>query len=176
MSDAHRAESSIPRVKVCGLTTAQVALAAVEAGADAIGVVHYPPSTRHLDAEAAARVFTALPAEVMTVAVMVDAEPSPASEWARRVGARAVQLCGGERPEDWRGFELPILRRLPVATDAEAEVAAWSGLALAFVLDHPASAGGSGRTVDHVLAAALARKAPCLLAGGLDEANVCWFI
>jgi phosphoribosylanthranilate isomerase len=51
-------------------------------------------------------------------------------------------------------------------------IESWRGIAAGFVLDHPSSAGGSGREIDLAIAAELARLAPCLLAGGLDERNV----
>ena len=61
---------------------------------------------------------------------------------------------------------------MAAAENAEAEIAAWQGIAAAFVLDHPSAPGGTGLGVDAARAAILARLAPCLLAGGLDEINV----
>jgi phosphoribosylanthranilate isomerase len=83
-----------------------------------------------------------------------------------------VQLCGSERASDWAGFVALVLRRVAVDAGAQAEIAAWKGIAHGFVLVHPSSAGGSGRAVDAALAAELARNAPCLLAGGLAADNV----
>jgi phosphoribosylanthranilate isomerase len=87
-------------------------------------------------------------------------------------GVRAVQLCGDELARDWTSFPLPILRRIAVRPGAERELDSWLGIAAGFVLDHPAGPGGTGRAVELELAAQLASRAPCLLAGGLDASNV----
>ena len=161
-----------PRVKCCGMTRLEDARLAVEAGADALGVVLHPPSPRYVHVYGAARLLNGVPESLLKVAVLVDRSPEEAAFDARRIGARAVQLCGGERPEDFAGFPLPVLRRLAVEAGAEEELEAWRDRVLAFVLDAPGSPGGSGRRVDPDRAAALAERAPCLLAGGLDDGNV----
>jgi len=165
-------EHRAPRVKICGMTCADDVRSALAAGADALGFVHHARSPRHLEARDASELVRDLGAAVTTVAVMVDAEPEPALAWLEESGLDFLQLCGGERAEDWCGFPRPILRRVAVAPAARDELAAWDGVALAFVLDHPGGPGGTGRRVDDELAAELARGAPCLLAGGLDEENV----
>jgi phosphoribosylanthranilate isomerase len=161
----------LPRIKVCGIASL-ADVAGVLTEIDAVGLVAWDRSPRFLDASRAARVVAGLPASVLPVAVMVDKTPREAERWAREVGARAVQLCGGEAPEPWQDFALPILRRVPVVPGAEAVIEAWRGIAAGFVLDDPEEPGGTGRTVDLVLAARLASIAPCLLAGGLDAKNV----
>ncbi len=164
----------VPRVKVCGLARPADAALAYTAGADAFGVVHHAPSPRSLDAVAAREVVAELPFGAPAVAVLVDRTPEEAQAFATAAGVAAVQLCGAERAADFAGFPLPLLRRIGVGPGAEEEMAAWSGAA-AFVLDHPSSAGGSGRAVDFGRAAALVAAAgatPCLLAGGLGPDNV----
>jgi len=164
---------SIPRVKVCGLTHADDVHVAVEAGAGALGfVLEYEASARSLDAEEAARLTALVPSDRWTVAVMVNADPERALATCRRAGARALQLCGDERPADWSRFPLPILRRLAVDADAPGELEAWLPVAAAFVLDHPSGPGGTGQGVNLELAARLTSVAPCFLAGGLDPDNV----
>ena len=165
-------EQPVPRVKVCGLTRLEDVRDAVSAGADAVGLVHHPPSPRHLEAPTAAGLTAELPTTVLPVAVFVNVEPEGARDWARRAGARAVQLCGNQTPEPWQTFELAILRRVSVGPQALEEVEKWRGVAWAFVLDHPAAPGGTGLAVDHEQAAELALQAPCLLAGGLDQDSV----
>jgi len=162
----------LPRVKVCGLRSPREALAVVALGAEAVGLVARPPSPRHVGEHAAARLVSVLPARVLPVLVTVDTSPAALERLARVVGARAVQLCGVEHAQDWRAFPLPVLRRLPVDEQAEGELDAWCDVAAGFVLDHPASPGGTGRRVDLGLAARLAAVAPCLLAGGLDAHSV----
>jgi len=157
----------LPRVKVCGVTRIGDVEPALRLGLEAVGIVRWRGSPRFLPAGPAEALASALPAGILAVEVLVDAAPDDVSGWAG-----AVQLCGGEAPETWFGFRLPVLRRLPVAPGAEVVVEAWSGVAAGFVLDHPSGPGGTGEAVDLALAAQLARLAPCLLAGGLDEKNV----
>jgi phosphoribosylanthranilate isomerase len=162
----------LPRVKVCGLRRTEDAAAAVAAGADALGLVLHPPSPRHLEPREAAELVATLPPDVLPVLVTLERAPEALERLARDLGVRAVQLCGAEHAADWRGFPLPLLRRLPVDASAEAELDEWCDVAAGFVLDHPAAPGGTGRDVDLDLAARLAAAAPCLLAGGLDAGSV----
>lgn len=166
------ADRPLPRVKVCGLTRLEDVLRALEAGADALGFVRHAPSPRHVAPEAAAELIAAAGGRARAVAVLVDATPEDAAAFVRFSGADAVQLCGAERARDWGGFDVPVLRRLAVDEGALEELERWASVALGFVLDHPAGPGGTGRAVDARRAAELARRAPCLLAGGLDAANV----
>lgn len=155
--------------KVCGLARAEDVDLAVDAGADLLGFVSYPESPRHLsDLVAVALAGRARDAGARPVLVAVDAERNRVDALVESAGFAAVQLCGDERPDDWRGAAYPLLRRIGVADGADAELARWADVACAFVLDHPSSPGGSGRSVETDLAADLARRAPCLLAGGLD--------
>lgn len=162
----------LPAVKVCGLSRAADIEAAVRAGADALGFVRYAPSPRDVSVALATELIAGAPDGVWTVLVLVDADPEATRELLRETGAGCVQLCGTERPGDWRGFDVPILRRVAVSDTAQSELDAWRAVAAGFVLDHPSGPGGSGRTVETAAAAELARLAPCLLAGGLDAGNV----
>jgi phosphoribosylanthranilate isomerase len=162
----------LPRIKVCGVRAIADAVTVVAAGGDAIGLVRHAPSPRHLEPIQAGLIVAAVPSRVLAVLVAVDAEPAELERAAQLAGAGAVQLCGSERAQDWRWFALPILRRIAVEPGAELELERWSAIASGFVLDHPAAAGGTGQGVDLDLAARLAARAPCILAGGLDASNV----
>lgn len=164
--------AELPRVKVCGLTRAEDVRVALRAGAEALGFVHYAPSPRDVDAGRVARIVAEVPADVPTVAVLVDTTPADARAYLASSGLRWVQLCGSEDADAWRGFEAPILRRVAVDEGAGAEVARWMGIARAFVLDHPAAPGGTGASVELARAAEIAASAPCLLAGGMAPENV----
>ena len=166
-SDIH-----LPEIKVCGRTRAEDVAGALEAGAEARGLVFHPPSPRSIEPATAAELVAGLPPEILTVAVVVDIEPPAAAELLETTSLRALQLCGPQDPADWRDFQCPLLRRLGVEAAAVQELGKWASTAAGFVLDHPASAGGSGQRVDPEIAADLARRAPCLLAGGLDPENV----
>lgn len=165
-------EIEIPRIKVCGFVQPDEAVHAALSGADAIGIVHYPPSPRHVEDEAARAIVEALPASVLSVLVLVDADRADAEARADRIGAGCLQLCGHEDPAEWQDCSLPILRRLGVREEAFEELERWQGVAGAFILEHPDEPGGSGDRVDEELAGELACEASCLLAGGLDGHRV----
>lgn len=160
-----------PRVKVCGITSAEDARAALAAGADALGVV-LAPSRRRVDPARAAEIVRAA-AGAPVAGVFVDAPRDAVAAAVARAGLAAVQLCGAERPEDFAGLPFPVWRRVPCEAGAgAAEIARWRGVAALFVLDHPSGPGGTGRAVAPEAARSLAALAPCLLAGGLGPDNV----
>lgn len=163
-----------PLAKVCGVTRQVDIDVITDAGADLVGLVSYPKSPRHLtDLLVVALASTVRAAGVRSVLVTVDADRSATDQLAHEARLDAVQLCGAEQPEDWRNTSYGLLRRIGVDGGGLAEIDAWRGIADGFVLDHPASAGGSGEEVDLGLAARLAADAPCFLAGGLRaEASV----
>ena len=165
-----------PSIKVCGLTRAVDALAAHQAGADALGVVTVPQSPRAVTAKLAQKVFAELPADIWKVAVMVNPTPAEASDFCQQAGCNAVQLCGQEEVGKWQNFPLPILRRVGVTATEALTIQAWTATAWGIVLDHPSAAGGTGKSVNHALAHSFAAQHRSLLAGGLQPENVKDFI
>jgi len=161
----------LPKVKVCGLTNRADVDSVQAAGADALGFVHYAPSPRHLELAQLSELSAAVSA-ALKVGVLVDLAVERARELIDAAQLDAVQLCGTEQPGDWSDFPVPVLRRLAVTSDAERELEAWSQVAAGYVLDHPSTPGGSGLGVEIEQASQLARRAPCLLAGGLAADNV----
>ena len=161
-----------PRVKVCGLARARDVAQALEAGAEALGFVLHPASPRCVAEQDVPQLIDNAPGDMPLVAVLVTTTPREALELLQRTGLNAVQLCGAQPPQDWVGFPFPVLRRVPVDDSGAHELESWRAVAAGFVLDHPATAGGSGRTVDVSLARKLCNSAPCLLAGGLHANNV----
>lgn len=160
-----------PRIKVCGITSAADARDAVAAGAEALGVV-LAPSPRRVDIARAAEIVRAA-RPIPVVGVFVDASRAEVEVAASSTGIAAAQLCGREQPGDFARMSVPVWRRIP-AKDPEggAELQRWMSIASLFVLDHPSTPGGAGLTVDQAVARQLAAQAPCLLAGGLESANV----
>lgn len=159
------------QTKVCGLRRVEDAQHALDRGADAIGVVMVPGSARCASLQQAKDVFACAPQRAK-VLVLCNAELEEARQWILKSGADHVQLCGDETIEYAQSLPVPILRRIAVRDDAPQEIEAWRPWVRAFVLDHPSSPGGSGKTVDRVLARTLAQSAPVLLAGGLKPDNV----
>jgi phosphoribosylanthranilate isomerase len=161
------------RVKICGITRPADARAAADAGADAIGLVFYPPSPRYLSTERAAEIRDALPPFVQTVALFVNADAAQVAQVIGRVHPAMLQFHGDEAPDLCAQFGLPYVKacRLRPGVDAlsylqpYARAAAW--LVDSFVPEY----GGVGESFDWSLVPAR-RSRPLILSGGLDRANV----
>ncbi len=159
-------------VKICGLTRAEDARVAVEAGADWLGCVLLGESPRRIAAGAAAAIAAACPG-TPTVAVLVGPTPEQALALAREAGAARVQLHRVD-PGTWPAdFALPVTFAVPVAADGRLAGALPDARHLV-LLDtaDPERAGGTGRVLPWEAAARLAATRAVLLAGGLDAANV----
>src|SRR5204862_8003262 len=98
------------RVKICGITRTADARAAAEAGADAIGLVFYPPSPRFLSVERAVEIRDALPPFVQTVALFVNADAAQISQVLGRVKPAMLQFHGDEAPDFCAQFGLPFVK------------------------------------------------------------------
>lgn len=166
-------------MKICGLTRADLAAAAVDAGADMIGLVHFPPSPRHLDPAAARDVADAARGRAFLVALVVDAADATLDALVESVRPDALQLHGRETPERAaevaRRFGLPVAKALGVATADD--VARGHAYECLLLLDAkpPKDAtrpGGLGRPFDWSLIAGLDRAMPFVLSGGLSPETV----
>lgn len=157
-------------MKVCGVTRREDALLAAALGADAVGFLFWRPSKRYVAPEAARAIVAALPPFVTPVGLFVDEAPAAAREAARAAGVRAVQLHGGESPDDCRAFDLPVLKAIGVDGPGALERAEAYEVA-GLVLDAP-SGGGSGRAFDWSQVERRRPRAPFLVAGGLTPETV----
>ena len=92
------------KVKICGLTRAEDALAAAEAGADAVGLNFVAGSPRCLDPARAEEIAARIPASICKVGVFVDAPRDEVLALAERIGLDALQFHGEESPEYCRGW------------------------------------------------------------------------
>ncbi len=161
------------RVKICGTTSVADALLAVEAGADAIGLVFHQPSPRHLSTARARAITAAVAGAVDCVGVFVHADPAELNRMVRVVGLDAVQLHAPVTRALATALDCPCLPA--VALESLAQVAAidwWPALPLLLDSAGPGGAGGTGRAVDWGLAATVARHRPVWLAGGLGPETV----
>lgn len=162
------------RIKICGITRVEDALAAAEAGADAIGLVFYAPSPRAVDARQAAHIVAALPPFVTTVGLFVDAEPDAVREVLSHVPLDLLQFHGDETDEYCRQFGRPFLKAVRVQNAEQlTDVAArWPG-ASGILLDSykPGVPGGTGKVFDWRLVP-VKRDWNLVLAGGLTADNV----
>ena len=159
------------RIKVCGITRLEDALACVEAGVDAVGFNFWAGSKRHVAVARATQIAAALPPGVLRVGVFVRAEPLEVRDTVAAVGLGAVQLHGDEDPADYAGAGVPLWQVLRIGSSLPESV---SVRAAEVLLDAKVEGfGGSGRSFDWSLARAARRYGlPFWLAGGLSPANV----
>jgi phosphoribosylanthranilate isomerase len=161
------------RVKICGITRAQDARAAADAGADAIGLVFYPPSPRYLSTERAAEIRDALPPFVQTVALFVNADAAQVAQAIGRVHPGMLQFHGEETPDFCAQFGLPFIKacRVRPGVDPLAYLQAYTR-AVAWIFDsHVPEYGGVGERFDWSLIPSSPSR-PVILSGGLDSSNV----
>lgn len=159
-------------VKICGITRIDDALAAVEAGAGAIGFVFWPKSPRFIDPYRARTIAAALPPFVTTVGVFVDQPADYVRGVATLVPLGAVQLHGEETAPYVSRMNRPVIKAIGVA-GAGPVVADWPiDVMLLLDVHDPERRGGTGRTIDWRVAAGIAASRAVVLAGGLTPENV----
>ncbi|NBA82837.1 phosphoribosylanthranilate isomerase [Pseudomonas putida] len=162
------------RSKICGITRIEDALAAAEAGADAIGFVFYAKSPRAVDVRQARAIIAELPPFVTTVGLFVNASRCELNEILEVVPLDLLQFHGDETPQDCEGYHRPWIKALRVrpGDDLEAACQLYAG-ARGILLDTyvPGVPGGTGEAFDWSLVPAHLGK-PIILAGGLSADNV----
>lgn len=173
--DASELSPVTVRVKICGITTVEDALAAVDAGADALGFMFYPPSPRYVPPETAREIIRVLPPFVSRVGVFVDATAERVLEVARTAALDTVQLHGKESVDFCR--QMGLLRVIKAfrmnGPNALDQLAAYNGMP--WLLDSYVAGrfGGTGQTFNWDLACeAVRRGGYVILAGGLTPENV----
>lgn len=162
------------RAKICGITRVEDALAAVAGGADAIGLVFYARSPRHVSVERAVEIVASLPPFVDAVGLFVDAEPAEVRSVLQRVRLDLLQFHGDETPSYCQAFDFPCIKAVRVRPGLNLlQYASDFAFARALLLDayQEGVAGGTGRTFDWGLIPSNLPK-PVILAGGLDAGNV----
>lgn len=162
-------------VKICGLIDLDSALAAAEAGADAVGFV-FAPGRRRVAPGTAREIIRRLPPKVLTVGVFVDEDAETVREIAAHCGLGALQFHGREDPDYCRRFRVKVIKAFGVGNGpaVELERAAAGYPVWSILLDTYSAgrAGGTGRTFDWRLIAPLTFSRPVILAGGLNPGNV----
>lgn len=177
------------RVKVCGITNAEDAMIAVEAGADALGFIFVEQTPRFVTPEQVAPIVRRLPPFVTAVGVFWDHPAGHVKAVAEACGLRALQFHGDEPPEDLGGFALPVIKtiKLPPASILEglpeyrvrdlAQIFRYRNVAAAVLLDSAAqwSEGEAREPLEWTLARTLTSQtgpARVILSGGLNPDNV----
>jgi phosphoribosylanthranilate isomerase len=169
-------ETSRTRTKICGLTSVADAQAAVDAGADAIGLVFYPKSSRCVTVEQAAAIARAVGPFVTVVGLFVDASADTIDAVLRQVPLHVLQFHGNETPAFCAACQRPFIKAIRMAdgVDVLALDAAFADAgAQGLLLDSysPAAPGGTGETFGWERIPA-GRRLPLILAGGLSPDNV----
>ena len=169
-------------VKICGLTTAQTLDAALQAGADMVGFVFFPPSPRHVSLELARDLGRQAKGHAAKVALTVDADDTTLADIVESLRPDVLQLHGGEtaaRLHDIkRMFGVPVMKAIAVATSADlAPLPGYAAVADRILFDARAPKGatrpgGLGAVFDWQLLAKLNLKLPFMVSGGLNAANV----
>ncbi|MGL1832820.1 phosphoribosylanthranilate isomerase [Rhodocyclaceae bacterium SMB388] len=161
------------RIKICGLTRTQDVIAAVEAGADAIGLVFYPPSPRFVAPSLAAELARLIPPFVTTVGLFVNPERAFVNDVLAQVPLQLLQFHGDESESDCACYQRPWIKAARVQPGIDLiEFSASHPCASGLLLDaFVAGYGGGGKVFDWTLIpAGLDRR--LILSGGLDPDNV----
>jgi len=157
------------RIKICGIVHPDDAAAAVDAGADLIGLNFVPGSPRRLSLDVAEQIASRVAGQVERVAVFQNASWDEIERVTRRVDLERIQLHGDETEQDVEMLDYPVIKAVRGADREAAET--YPGTLL--LLDHPTRGGGQGQTWNWADAAALiAEGVDIILAGGLSPDNV----
>jgi len=169
-------------VKICGLKTPDALDAALEAGADMVGFVFFPPSPRNLGIEAARTLGERVKGRAKKVALSVDATDAELDRVVEALKPDMLQLHGGETPERVAAvrsrFRRPVMKALPIEQKSDlAPIRIYEKVADWLVFDGRAPReatrpGGLGKAFDWCLLENLDPGIPFMLSGGLDAGNV----
>lgn len=160
------------KVKICGITSVADALAAADAGADALGFMFYASSPRFLTSAAAREIIRELPPFIARVGVFVDPTEEQVRQAIVETGVDTLQFHGNETPEFCRRFGLKTIKAFRVR-DAESLHAAEPFTSEAWLLDSYVAGqlGGTGARFNWELATDAAQRHCVILAGGLTPEN-----
>lgn len=162
------------KVKICGITCLEDAQVAVAAGADAIGLVFYPPSSRYVTPAVAAQIVAGLGPFVTTVGLFVNEDAEVVRDTMMLTGLQLLQFHGDESAQYCRQFQRPYIKALRMSPDLDpSQAMAAFPEARGYLFDawQPDKFGGTGETFDWQRIAGLAGD-NLILAGGLNPDNV----
>lgn len=158
-------------IKICGITTLEDALAAVDAGANALGFNLYVGSPRYITIEAAKRIAAEIPNDILKVGVFVNEDRLKVQSAVTDAALHVAQLHGDEDPMEVLDYEVQVWKAFRVTQDFD-PIRLDFFKAKAYVLDGPAGAvfGGAGESFDWHSVRGV--RKPLVIAGGLDATNV----
>ena len=169
-------------VKICGLSTRETLDVALDAGADMVGFVFFPPSPRHLGLETARDLGKLARRRALKVALTVDADDATLEGVVQALGPDILQLHGREttaRIRDIRRkFSIPVMKAIAVETSADlAALPEYAGVADRILFDARAPKeatrpGGLGAVFDWHILEKLDLEIPYMVSGGLHAGNI----
>ena len=162
------------RIKICGITNEEDALAAARLGADAIGFI-FAPSPRQIAPERAKQIVEVIPPFVLTVGVFVDTGPEEVARVASLCSLDVLQFHGGESSAYCGSFDRRIIKAIRMQSRKDLDgLTEYSGAVHGLLLDTyvPNQHGGTGQTFDWSLAVEAKKHGRIILAGGLNPENV----
>lgn len=162
------------RVKICGITSVEDALIAIEHGCDAIGLVFYAPSPRYVSPQKAAEIVAAIPPFVSAVGLFVNATDVELKSILSIVSLDCLQFHGDESPEQCRSYGMHYMKAIRVNSDTnllQYEIDFYDAKALLVDAFVEGLVGGTGQSFDWTLIPKTLTK-PIILAGGLTADNV----
>ena len=169
-------------IKICGLTTPEALDVALDAGADAVGFVFFPPSPRHLGFEAARALGARVRGRARKVALSVDADDEWLAASIEALKPDMLQLHGRETPDRVvvvrTRFGLPVIKALPIAKRSDlTPIRSYASVSDQILFDARAPRqatrpGGHGKSFDWTLLQGVNAGVPFMLSGGLDPGNV----
>lgn len=161
------------RVKICGVTSVEDAEAALELGADFIGLNFWSRSPRRVDVERASEIAAAVRGRASTVGVVVNEAPAEIERIVGAVGLDLLQFHGDETPEEVEPWGERALKAIRFSGELEADLMDPFETVWGFLVEPQRdSYGGTGRAWSYSKARRLPRHKPFLLAGGLRAENV----
>jgi phosphoribosylanthranilate isomerase len=168
-------------VKICGLKDSENLGAAIESGADFIGLVFYPASPRNIDFHTAANLRQLTPKNVKATGLFVDPDDALLEKFAAGLSLDLIQLHGKESPERVteikKKFERPVMKAINIAAPKDVQqIELYQTVADWILVDsRPQGAkmpGGTGKTFDWNLLKEVAFNKPWMLSGGLNVGNI----
>jgi phosphoribosylanthranilate isomerase len=161
------------RVKICGITRLTDALAAIEAGASAVGFIFVPSSKRFIKPEDAAAIIRQIPPFVTAVGVFANAERGRINEVLQIARVTALQFHGKESPDDTKGYPVPVYKAFRVSESFNPSVLGnYPGPAYLLDTHVDGTLGGTGKTFDWAIAVRAKEYGRIILAGGINPDNV----
>ena len=161
------------KIKICGITNIEDALAAAEYGADALGFIFYPKSPRAVSKETVRSIISELPPFITAVGVFVNESSEQINDIISYTGINTVQLHGTEPPEEC-GLYNKVIKAFGINQLSDIGPLDQYNMVSAFLLDTyaPDSPGGTGQTFNWEIAIEAKKAGRIILAGGLNPENI----